>query len=312
MRLKNRLAFTLVELLVVIAIIGVLVGLLLPAVQAAREAARRMQCSNNLKQIGLALHNYHDTHKAFPPLWVSTTGPSDRANWITMTLPFVEQANLNATYDANTTTGGGAGNAFLNRTDIATFRCPSAPQHPPAPYPTIPAAQFTWALGNYVCNNGLGPMRSVPVAQGIATVAKPGVFGCNSKIGIREMIDGTSNTLLVSEVIANASNATRSDWRGNLTYPEFCMFHWNEPPNSPTPDRLRDVLCISTPRIPCVGVYTAYNNRNIIVTARSFHTGGVQAVFGDGSVRFVTQSINLTTWQGLGSPGGGEVVSDEG
>ena len=306
-----RKAFTLVELLVVIAIIGILVGLLLPAVQAAREAARRMQCSNNLKQIGLALHTYHDANRSFPPLWVSTAGPSDRANWITMTLPYIEQGNLNATYDANTSTGGGAGNAFLNKADIAAFRCPSAPQNPPAPYPTIPAAQFTWALGNYVCNNGLGPMRSVSVALGIATVVKPGVFGCNSKIGIRDMTDGTSNTLLVSEVIANASNATKSDWRGNLTYPEFCMFHWNYPPNTTQPDSLRDVLCISTPRIPCIGIYTAYNNRNIIMSARSTHTGGVQATFGDGSVRFIGQSINLISWQGLGSPNGGEIVSDE-
>lgn len=308
---RAKSGFTLVELLVVIAIIGILVGLLLPAVQAAREAARRMQCSNNLKQIGLALHNYHDTNRVLPPLWVSTNGPSDRANWIIMTLPFIEQGNLNARYDANTSTGGGAGNAFLNKAELATFRCPTAPQNPPAPYPTIPAAQFTWALGNYVCNNGLGPMRSVSVALGIATVAKQGVFGCNSKIGLRDMTDGTSNTLLASEVIANASTANRSDWRGNLTYPEFSMFHWNYPPNSTSPDQLRDVLCISTPRIPCIGTYTAYNNRNIIVSARSLHTGGVQAVFGDGSVRFIGQTITLAAWQSLGSPNGGEVVSEE-
>ncbi len=99
-------AFTLVELLVVIAIIGILVGLLLPAVQAAREAARRMQCSNNLKQIGLSLHNYHDTHKTFPPLYISNfPALSDRANWITMTLSFIEQGNLNNRYDANSSTG---------------------------------------------------------------------------------------------------------------------------------------------------------------------------------------------------------------
>ncbi len=302
--------FTLVELLVVIAIIGVLVGLLLPAVQSAREAARRMQCSNNLKQIGLALHNYHDTHKSFPPLYISNfPAVSDRANWITMSLPFIEQGNLNSRYDADTSTGGGAGNQFLNAADVPTYRCPSAPQNPPSPYPGI--AGFSWALGNYVCNNGLGPYQSVAGSADIARVARKGVFMVNKKLGIAEMTDGTSNTSMVSEVIANASTATVSDWRGNLTYPENCMFHWNEPPNTRTPDRLRTPLCISTPRAPCTGAFTAFNNRNIIVSARSLHTGGVQTVFGDGSVRFVAQTITLAAWQGLGSPDGGEVVSEE-
>ncbi|MCA9132794.1 MAG: DUF1559 domain-containing protein [Planctomycetales bacterium] len=307
----SKSAFTLVELLVVIAIIGVLVGLLLPAVQAAREAARRMQCSNNLKQIGLALHNYHDTHIAFPPLYISRfPGYSDRANWITMVLPFIEQANLNNTYDPNTSTGGGAGNKFLNAAEIPTFRCPSAPQNAPATYPGIDG--FTWALGNYVCNNGLGPYVSVqPQAAQIATVVREGVFMVNKKTGIRDMTDGTSNTLMVSEVIANAPGPSTSDWRGNLTYPENCMFHWNEAPNSPAPDRLRNQLCTSTPIAPCVGAFTSFSQRNIIVTARSMHTGGVQAVFGDGSVRFMGQTINLLSWQAMGSPNGGEVVGDE-
>lgn len=307
-----RPAFTLVELLVVIAIIGILVGLLLPAVQAAREAARRMQCSNNLKQIGLSLHNYHDTHRSFPPLYVSVFPPSysDRANWITMSLPFIEQGNLNSRYDGNSSTGGGAGNQFLNAADVPTYRCPSAPQLPPSPYPGI--ANFAWAIGNYVCNNGLGPMTSVqPMTAEIARTVRPGVFAANKKLGIRDMTDGTSNTIMVTEVLANPSNATTSDWRGNLTYPENCMFHWNEPPNSRTPDRVRNQLCVSTPQIPCVGAFTAFNRRDIIITARSFHTGGVQAAFGDGSVRFVSQNVNLLSWQAIGSPNGGEVVNDE-
>jgi len=307
----GRRAFTLVELLVVIAIIGILVGLLLPAVQAAREAARRMQCSNNLKQIGLSLHNYHDTHNSFPPLWISRfPGYSDRAIWITMSLPFIEQGNLNSRYDANSSTGGGAGNQFLNAADIPTYRCPSAPQNPPSPYPGI--AGFAWALGNYVSNNGLGPMTSVvPQSAEIARTVRPGVFAANKKLGIRDMIDGTSNTIMVSETFANASSPTASDWRGNLTYPENCMFHWNEAPNSRAPDRVRNQLCVSTPLAPCVGAFTSFAARDIIITARSLHTGGVQAVFGDGSVRFVSQNINLITWQSVGSPNGGEVVDGE-
>ena len=313
MRLSRyvRTGFTLVELLVVIAIIGILVGLLLPAVQAAREAARRMQCSNNFKQIGLSLHNYHDTHNSFPPLWISKyPGYSDRANWITMSLPFIEQGNLNSTYDANSSTGGGAGNQFLNAADVATFRCPSAPQNPPSPYPGI--AGFSWALGNYVCNNGLGPLTSVsPQSSEIARTVLPGVFAPNKKTGIRDMSDGTSNTIMVSEVVANPSNATASDWRGNLSYVENCMFHWNETPNSKVPDRLRNQLCVSTPLAPCVGTFTSYALRDIIVTPRSMHTGGVQAAFGDGSVRFISQNVPLITWQSLGSPNGGEVINDD-
>ena len=314
MRSRSRFqsAFTLVELLVVIAIIGILVGLLLPAVQAAREAARRMQCSNNLKQIGLSLHNYHDTHKSFPPLWVSLFPPSysDRANWITMSLPFIEQGNLSNTYDPNTSTGGGRGNLFLNAAEVPTYRCPSSPQLQPVAYPGI--SFLRCAIGNYVCNNGLGPMTSVqPMTAEIARTVRQGVFAANKKLGIRDMTDGTSNTIMVSETLANAPSGNTADWRGNMTYPENCMFHWNEPPNSRTPDRLRNQLCVSTPQIPCVGAFTAFNRRNIIVTARSFHTGGVQAAFGDGSVRFVSQNVNLLTWQAVGSPNGGEVVNDE-
>ena len=100
------------------------------------------------------------------------------------------------------------------------------------------------------------------------------------------------------------------DWRGNLTYPENCLFNWNNTPNSPTPDWLRDVLCTSTPIAPCIAKFTAYNNRNMIVTPRSLHAGGVQVLLADGSVRFVTDSIALDTWQALGSPALGEVVGD--
>ncbi|MGE0759998.1 MAG: DUF1559 domain-containing protein, partial [Pirellulaceae bacterium] len=262
-------------------------------------------------QIGLGLHNYHDTFKTFPPLWISTNGPSDRANWITMMLPYIEQVALNGRYDANTSTGGGAGNQFLNGQDVPTFQCPSAIKRPPAPYPGI--AGFLWAQGNYVCNNGLGPMRSVPVAQGIATVALNGsaMFVVNRGVGMRDIIDGTSNTMLVTEVLNNGVQGNLSDWRGNLTYPENCMFHWNHAPNTTTPDWLRTALCLSTPRAPCTGTFTAYNTRNIIVSARSYHPGGVQVAFGDGAVRFVSQTLALATWQGLGSPQGGESVTLE-
>jgi prepilin-type processing-associated H-X9-DG protein len=131
----------------------------------------------------------------------------------------------------------------------------------------------------------------------------------NSKTTIAGITDGTSNTMLVAECLNIPGTGAREDWRGNMTYPENSTFHWNHTPNTSNPDWLRDVLCVSVPRAPCIGTHTAYNNRRNIVSARSNHAGGVQVLMGDGSVRFVRDSIDLPTWQALGSPTGGEVLS---
>ena len=299
--------FTLIELLVVIAIIGVLIGLLLPAVQKVREAANRLKCQNNLKQIGLALHNYENTTGTFPPAYVELNPLSDRATWQVLILPFSEQDNLYRTYDPRQSTGGGANNFLLNRTQLKMFKCPSDPELPPKPYPPNPDIG-PWALGNYLCNNGLGPMRSDWVPE--TSVEKPGVFMVNSKTRVAGVRDGTSNTMFVSECVNVPGAGGREDWRGNLTYPENCVFHWNHTPNSSSPDWLRDVLCVSVPEAPCIFTHTAFNNRWNILTARSRHAGGVQVLFGDGRVAFVTNNVNLQTWQALGSPAGGEVVGE--
>ena len=308
LRRQSVRAFTLIELLVVIAIIGVLVGLLLPAVQKVREAANRMSCSNNLKQIGVALHNYHDAQRSFPPGYVELYPPlTDRASWITLTLPYFEQDNLWKSYDRSQSTGGGPNNFLLNRTAIKLFKCPSDIDLPPKPYPPSPGIG-PWALGNYLANNGLGPMKSH--WKPLPSIAKPGIFMVNSKTRIADILDGTSYTMLVSECLNVPGSGDKEDWRGNLTYPENCLFHWNNTPNSSSPDWLRDVLCVSVPQAPCIGTHTAYNNRLNIVSARSNHPGGVQVLFGDGGVRFVTNNIDLETWQALGSPAGGEVINN--
>src|SRR6476660_6926402 len=117
--------FTLVELLVVIAIIGVLVALLLPAVQSARESSRRTKCLNNLKQLGIALHSYHDTIGGFPPGYLENNPLTDRANWITLLLPYHEQAAVFQLYDPSTSTGGGATNFKLNSANVPVMQCPS-------------------------------------------------------------------------------------------------------------------------------------------------------------------------------------------
>jgi prepilin-type N-terminal cleavage/methylation domain-containing protein len=306
---RQRIAgFTLVELLVVIAIIGVLVALLLPAVQSARESSRRTKCLNNLKQLGIALHSYHDTIGGFPPAYLENNPLTDRANWITLILPYHEQGAVFLLYDPTTSTGGGATNFKLNSANIPVMQCPSDVNAPPVEYPGQAIGPF--ALGNYLANNGLGPM--VSEYRPALSVAAPGVFMVNSRTRMAEIADGTSNTLLVAEClnIPSPSGGQKYDWRGNLTYPEYCLFHWNNTPNSTSPDWLRDVLCVSIARAPCIATHTAYNNRKNIVSARSLHPGGVQVLLADGSGRLVTNVVSLATWQALGSPNNGETIGD--
>ena len=305
--LGKRSGFTLVELLVVIAIIGVLIGLLLPAVQKVRDAANRAACGNNLKQLGIALHHYHDVQSSFPPAYIEYYPLTDRATWQVLLLPYTEQDNLYRTYDPNETTGGGENNFLLNGTKLKLFRCPADVDLPPKHYPPSPDLG-PWATGNYLCNNGLGPMRSDWRPE--TSVAQPGVFMVNSKTRVADITDGTSHTLLLSECINVPGTGDLEDWRGNLTYPENCAFHWNFTPNSPSPDWLREGLCVSIAEAPCIGTHLAYNDRLEILSARSRHPGGVQVLLGDGRVAFIPNTINLATWQALGSPAGGEVVGD--
>src|SRR5262245_58590377 len=262
-RRRSRPGFTLIELLVVMAIIAVLIGLLLPAVQKVREAANRMACSNNLKQIGLALHNYHDTQGQFPPAYIELNPLSDRATWQVLILPFSEQDNLYRTYDPRQSTGGGANNFLLNRTKLKMFKCPSDQDLPPKIYPPDPSLG-PWALGNYLCNNGYGPMRSDYRPD--TSVARPGVLMVNSRTRVASLPDGASNPLFRRQCLNVPGGGGREDWRGNLTYPENCVFHWNHTPNSSNPDWLRDILCTSIPEAPCIGTHTAFNNRRNILS----------------------------------------------
>lgn len=198
--MPKRNGFTLVELLVVIAIIGVLVALLLPAVQQAREAARRMQCTNNMKQIGLALHNYHDTFNALPPAYLYR-GPGGSANygWAVNILPFIEQTALYDTLDPGRiplyeryTASATAADKALLQTPIDAYRCPSDVTGKLNNKMKFgPTEHFQIATSNYVCNLG------TTATQGL--VVSDGVFYGNSFLGLKDMIDGTSNTLFVGE-----------------------------------------------------------------------------------------------------------------
>lgn len=341
MRAK-RAAFTLVELLVVIAIIGVLVGLLLPAVQAAREAARRMQCSNNLKQIGLAIHNYASAHKVFPfGKGPSYPGAPVYARWSqhSLLLPFLEQTPLYNTLDFRfppETPGMGGVVAFMpayvnptgvnaagSRTPVPGFLCPSD-QSP---------SDVWQAQNNYVGNQG-GWLCDRSDQPGAATDVSPsetqtGVFYFLSKVRPGDVMDGLSNTIFFSEKIRgqgtpnprtdlfiiphqstldatynacnglnpNTATPLSSKWGYSWVMGENCCTQYNH---------------VATPnKNSCGGTGFPGTMTNMVmqVTANSRHTGGVQCLLGDGSGRFVTESIELTVWRAIGSRSSGEVAA---
>ena len=295
MKKAPRFGFTLVELLVVIAIIGILVGLLLPAVQAAREAARRMQCSNNLKQLGIAMHNYHDTNNRLPP----AQGGCCWGTWLIPVMSFMEQDNAARLYQnwGGNDPGPRYGTA-PNTTNVTNKRYPSFTC--PSDSPNTPIGEMT--SHNYAVNFG-------NVGQGQATIDGIQFLGApfspvaSKKLGLRDMSDGTSNTLLVSEV----RQGKGTDLRGFSWWGDASQFSAYLGPNSALPDRIYDLYyCKPAPGMPC-DVSTSANPG--VFASRSLHTGGVQSTMGDGSVQFYSNSIDIVIWRALASAQGGEVAT---
>jgi prepilin-type N-terminal cleavage/methylation domain-containing protein/prepilin-type processing-associated H-X9-DG protein len=322
-RRRTVRGFTLIELLVVIAIIAILIGLLLPAVQKVREAAARMQCSNNLKQLGLAFHNYHDTRGMFPRGLVWSGGNTalftpPRTNWHYHTFPYIEQANI-----YNQLPQPAAANCTWNQTSdpvsllpngptsavIKTFLCPSDGGI------TVENQVFgNFTIGNYHVFFGGATLGQAAVASGSQRAA----FGVNYGAKITEITDGTSNTMIMGEYLRSLGNLRASptlllDQRGLLWYdePGYGHIYAALNPNTTSPDVTYNGWCDNQPQanLPCISGNTAADQTNNNTAAsRSRHTGGVNSLFGDGSVHFMSQSINNAIWQSLVTISGGEVI----
>jgi prepilin-type N-terminal cleavage/methylation domain-containing protein/prepilin-type processing-associated H-X9-DG protein len=308
---RRRLAFTLIELLVVIAIIGVLVGLLLPAVQKVREAANRMKCSNSLKQLALGLHNYHDSFLAFPLgntnlIGVDNTGEPDRRNWaMDYVLPFVEQQAIYNEVEAYLKGGAPYIVYFPNNKNVMSlFMCPSDPTNPKILTGGAGSGNQQGFHTNYAACAGSTTFNPASGAYGGDNLN--GIFYVQSKTRLTDIADGTSNTLLLSEIILSP-DITTHDVRGRLYNPAQqggVLFSTLDVPNTPNPDILE--WCDSTiPAAPCFS-----STNGIVLYARSYHLGGVNAAFADGSIHFISNAIAKPTWQALGTRAGGEVLGD--
>src|SRR5262245_9449706 len=346
---SSRRGFTLIELLVVIAIIGVLIGLLLPAVQKVREAAARAQCQNNLKQLGLALHHYHDAHGVFPPAYVGdpfasgsafgVSYPDDNGNgpsgfaWGALLLPYVEQDNLYKSFNFNLPCWAPQ-NAAAARTKVGVFLCPSAtggsdgfaverftagtaaaPRDPVPFSPTI-----TFAHSHYVTNAGIHqPWGRAPAYSKDFTIPEPipatgktatidGPFFRNARLRVADVTDGLSQTVFLGEHSSVLSNKT---WVGVVPFAATC-------PKGRFPSDCNSGGCL-------VGAHSGpdtHDHPQVIIHAPnhpfghtdemySEHRNGCNVLFGDGSVRFISQFINPFTWVALSTRNGGEVVADD-
>lgn len=305
---RNRTAYTLIELLVVIAIIAVLIALLLSAVQKVRAAAAKAKCQNNLKQISTALHNYHSTHHQFPPGTVDgpfglDIGQHDRSVFLHFLLPFVEQEpqyRLTQEWLATAPQTQLMCHSCPTRFTVTpTFWCPADP-HSPKTETLVEDPQGFHS--NYVGNAGSTAFN----AGGAKGDALNGLFFWNSKTTIGQITDGTSNTLLLGELLVSP-DVTYHDVRGRMYNPARqggVLFSTQFPPNTRAePDRLQ--YCQSIPSAPCVTSITDIN-----LSARGQHSGGVNVALADGSVRFVANSVDAAIFRALGTRALGEVVGD--
>jgi len=318
MLLKRKRGFTLIELLVVIAIIAILIALLLPAVQQAREAARRSQCKNNLKQIGLALHNYHDNFRAFPPGDIRRTyggvdsWTTSMLGWIPRILPFLDQAVIYNQINFELESGvSAAPNNNLRREKLTVVRCPSDSSRQPS---------STYGPTNYMACRGVAINSSTNSTNNTTVNSRTvnSIFAQNSVVRIRDIEDGTTNTMMVSETFASApfcddqpvsstgacpaSCLTKAPYTGGAQqgyswfYAQIYESHYFGTVYGPNHDE------------PDCGAGSS--TTSALLAARSKHVGGVHVLLADGSVRFASENIDLQTWQNLGNYADANVLGE--
>ncbi len=327
MKRPSRAAFTLIELLVVIAIIAVLIGLLLPAVQKVREAASRMSCTNNLKQIGLALHGYHDANRVFPPGGTTANyDPNSIGSGYSchvLLLPFIEQTNLCNSMNMMMSASD-MSNSLSQGTVVPLFLCPSDVMN------NLPAGQ---AGNNYRANFGVSILNSYGASDTNGVNAKmpppDGGFFVDSRYRMGDIVDGTSNTAAFSEHIkgdfSNAISTPNADTYQPGTYPSTpdealaqckaidvtnLAFQGNSNVGAPwmqdSHSRTRYYHSFPPGARSCM-----FPPQRIATTANSSHPNGVNVLLFDGSVRFVSYSISLQTWRALGTRNGQEILGSD-
>lgn len=339
-RRRGRSAFTLIELLVVIAIIAVLIALLLPAVQAAREAARRMQCVNNMKQLGLAFHNYHTQSNSLPPgrIWAPNTkafptifAGCQNTPWFVLMLPQFEQQGLANAYNYSLGSEGVPSNPIIGfftnttvaSTKVSVFQCPSDLVRTfqiPAAYASafgVPALAVPVSTkGNYAVSWGNTSWGQNFAGLPANATYLQSAFGHAGNIGFQSITDGTSTTVFMAEVLQGDTNDVRGLMWDPLAGGSSFMSRYT--PNAQVDylklatggDQLQNPFCVNEAgfQLPCLagaGDTTSFSG------SRSRHAGGVNVLFGDGSVRFVKNSVNAVTWIALNSIASGEVVSSD-
>lgn len=309
---RVRSGFTLIELLVVIAIIAILIALLLPAVQQAREAARRTQCKNNLKQLGLALHNYHDTANVFPPSSVGRcTTPLLNTNGLAFLLPMIDQSplyntmNFSVAFSTYVSMGTGTatndpttvGNADAVKRPITAFLCPSDPG-------VVVHPETTAHYGISATNTGTGgaktnydfstaPFYNTCENWGTTASTSRRMFGENSKCRMGDITDGSSNTVAMAETTLMVYNGRTAAWgyRG-----------WVMPGIDLVSQRINDWTYTGQPTIP--GRLGSWSRSG------SLHTGGIHVLLADGSVRFISENIDTVTRQRLAYMADGNVLGE--
>lgn len=313
---RARRGFTLIELLVVIAIIAILIALLLPAVQQAREAARRSTCKNSLKQIGLALYNYHDTHGNYPPGYIDRSTDSSSASaadtgsgfaWGVMLLPFLDQAPLYNQLNLNLDSTNATNVAYADE-KIAIFRCPSDTNQGVFTV-NDGSSDYDLASANYVGIYGYGSITAVP-----GKPVQKGILYRNSNVKVRDVTDGTSNTIVVGErshqhQFASAGTTVQADSTWYASIPGALR-----PAGMGSMDEGAPSLILGHVGQPAMmsmmAMHHPPNTTNHIANFSSKHEGGAHFLLGDGAVRFLSENMSYETFKNLGTINDGNPLGE--